>query len=281
MKRFIFMVVIAIGLTTNICAKSGSASVASATGFESIFTTDNTIYGDYYTFYGSTMCKAVQDTSPFDPIDETTYFGASDSLAMAWVHLTYLYEPVRVKCVWVMPDSQVYLELTGDWSSDPQDSGYDYWYWWKFWGWISINEWILADSSKWGIWKVDIFVEENYSGEWNHDTTMHFEIADESVAVHEQYFVDFKEPISFSLLNNYPNPFNPVTTISYQLPKSAYVNLSIYNIFGQLVVTLINEHNNAGYYLVEWNASAVGSGVYFYRIEAGEYTETKKCLILK
>ena len=59
------------------------------------------------------------------------------------------------------------------------------------------------------------------------------------------------------------------------------MNLSIYNVVGQLIETLVNEYDNAGFHTVEWNASRVGSGVYFYRIEAGEYTETKKCLILK
>ena len=63
--------------------------------------------------------------------------------------------------------------------------------------------------------------------------------------------------------------------------KSNFVKLSIYNITGQLIETLVNGHNNAGYHTVLWNASEVGSGLYFYRIEAGEYTETKKCLILK
>ena len=88
-------------------------------------------------------------------------------------------------------------------------------------------------------------------------------------------------PEKFALAQNYPNPFNPVTTISYSLPKSAMVSLSIYNIAGQLVEILVNERKNAGFYSVQWNARNVGSGLYFYRIEAGEYTETKKCVILK
>ena len=88
-------------------------------------------------------------------------------------------------------------------------------------------------------------------------------------------------PQQFFLEQNYPNPFNPITTISYQLPKSAFVNISIYNIVGQLVETMVNEQKNAGYHSVVWNASGVGSGLYFYRIGAGEYLETKKCLILK
>jgi len=88
-------------------------------------------------------------------------------------------------------------------------------------------------------------------------------------------------PNQTKLLNNYPNPFNPVTTISFKLPKYVFVNLSIYNLAGQLVETLVNEQKNAGYYSVEWNAKNVSSGIYFYRIDAGEFSSVKKCLIVK
>jgi len=88
-------------------------------------------------------------------------------------------------------------------------------------------------------------------------------------------------PVEYSLSQNYPNPFNPVTTISYQLPKPAFVNLAVYNVTGQLIETLTNEHKNAGYYQVVWNAGTVGSGLYFYRIEAGEYTKSMKCVVIK
>ncbi|MFQ6617201.1 MAG: T9SS type A sorting domain-containing protein [Fidelibacterota bacterium] len=88
-------------------------------------------------------------------------------------------------------------------------------------------------------------------------------------------------PHSFLLHQNYPNPFNAITAITYQLPKATTVNLSIYNVAGHLVETLVNERKNAGYHSVIWNASGIGSGLYFYQIKAGEYTETKKCVILK
>lgn len=87
--------------------------------------------------------------------------------------------------------------------------------------------------------------------------------------------------IDFELKQNYPNPFNPNTTILYQIPKSALVKLTIYNIAGQLVETLVNEHKTAGSYSVQWNAGTASSGLYFYRISAGEYSAVKKCLILK
>jgi len=85
----------------------------------------------------------------------------------------------------------------------------------------------------------------------------------------------------FVLSQNYPNPFNPKTTISYQIPKSSYVKLTIYDINGRLIETLVAENKNAGYYTIGWNADKVCSGIYFYRIDAGEYTCVKKCLVVK
>ena len=87
----------------------------------------------------------------------------------------------------------------------------------------------------------------------------------------------------FRLEQNYPNPFNATTTIRYQLPKSAFVILSVYDISGRLMETLVNEHKNAGYYAVQWNTEHVGSGIYLYRIDtgAGEFREVRKCLVVK
>ena len=106
-------------------------------------------------------------------------------------------------------------------------------------------------------------------------------IDDAFISIDDQYETKSQIPKKAYIEQNYPNPFNPNTTISYSLPKSAMVSLSIYNITGQLVETLVNERKNAGFYSVQWNAGNVGSGLYFYRIEAGEYKETRKCLILK
>jgi len=88
-------------------------------------------------------------------------------------------------------------------------------------------------------------------------------------------------PKSFVLRQNYPNPFNSVTTISYQLPRSSFVNISIYDITGRLVETLVNENAQPGYYSFEWDASKFSSGVYIYRIKAGGFSATCKCLLLK
>ena len=90
----------------------------------------------------------------------------------------------------------------------------------------------------------------------------------------------------YVLMQNYPNPFNPSTVIKYQLPNTSHTQLNIYNIKGQLVKTLINETQNAGYYNITWDGKnndnrEVASGLYVYRITAGDYVETRKMLLLK
>ncbi len=88
-------------------------------------------------------------------------------------------------------------------------------------------------------------------------------------------------PLQFALSQNYPNPFNPSTVISYQLPVVSNVKLIIYDLLGREVATLVNAVEEPGYKSVEWNAAAVASGVYFYRLKAGDFMQTKKLLLTK
>jgi hypothetical protein len=93
-------------------------------------------------------------------------------------------------------------------------------------------------------------------------------------------------PETFELLQNVPNPFNPTTQISFALPAAAEVNLSVYNVLGQHVKTLVDEYVPAGYQTVTWDgtdysSAPVASGVYFYKIQAGSFNATKKMLMLK
>jgi hypothetical protein len=88
-------------------------------------------------------------------------------------------------------------------------------------------------------------------------------------------------PSDFALDQNYPNPFNPTTTIRYQLPKSTMVLLTVYSNLGQLIVTLVNGFREAGYYRIEWAASNAPSGVYFYRLQAGDFIGTRKMVVVK
>jgi hypothetical protein len=88
-------------------------------------------------------------------------------------------------------------------------------------------------------------------------------------------------PKEFALSQNFPNPFNPSTTIKYDLPLDTRVSLKVFNILGQEVATLVNEEQKAGYRSAEWNAGNVASGVYFYRLEAGHFTQVRKMLLTK
>jgi len=83
------------------------------------------------------------------------------------------------------------------------------------------------------------------------------------------------------LSNNYPNPFNPTTKISYTIPERSNVSLKIFNLLGSEVASLVNEEKSAGTYEIEFNAANLSSGIYFYRIQAGAFVETKKMILLR
>ena len=88
-------------------------------------------------------------------------------------------------------------------------------------------------------------------------------------------------PKDFSLSQNYPNPFNPVTTIKFIVPRSEQVSLKIYNILGEEVATLVADRLSVGSYSYEWDASSLASGVYLYRLQAKDYFETKKMILMR
>ena len=88
-------------------------------------------------------------------------------------------------------------------------------------------------------------------------------------------------PLQFSLSQNYPNPFNAITTIGYVLPQNSNVRLSIYDITGRLLETLVDQSQIIGYYQVGWNASIYSSGVYIYKIQTDEFQQIKKMLLIK
>lgn len=90
-----------------------------------------------------------------------------------------------------------------------------------------------------------------------------------------------KLPTEFALRQNYPNPFNPKTVIGYQLSDISNVNITIYDRLGRKLASLVNERQPAGIYTIEWNAESFPSGIYFYRLSAGSFTEVRKCMLLK
>ena len=88
-------------------------------------------------------------------------------------------------------------------------------------------------------------------------------------------------PASFSLTQNYPNPFNPVTTISYQLPVAGTIRLAVYDMLGREVCVLLNERKEPGGYTATWDAGGMASGMYLYRLVAGDYHAVRKMLVLR
>uniref|UniRef100_A0A7V2ZME3 M28 family peptidase n=1 Tax=Ignavibacterium album TaxID=591197 RepID=A0A7V2ZME3_9BACT len=93
--------------------------------------------------------------------------------------------------------------------------------------------------------------------------------------------VDVLSPDKFVLEQNYPNPFNPTTIISWQSPISGYQTLKVYDILGNEVVTLVNEYKEAGKYKIEFDASNIPSGIYYYKISAGSFSDVKKMMVIK
>ena len=100
----------------------------------------------------------------------------------------------------------------------------------------------------------------------------YFELAEE---------VSIGIPDKFELSQNYPNPFNPVTNLEFGIPKPGFVSLKIYDVLGREMVTLVNETKEPGYYKIKFNAADLASGVYFYRMEAGDFVEVKKFVVMK
>jgi len=105
-------------------------------------------------------------------------------------------------------------------------------------------------------------------------------------AQEEQVTTDVRDgqpamPTQFALAQNYPNPFNPSTTIRYGLPHASRVSLKVYNTLGQEVATLVNEMKPVGVHTLQFDAGSLASGVYFYRIQAGNYIDTKKLILLR
>ncbi len=113
---------------------------------------------------------------------------------------------------------------------------------------------------------------------WNPPGISHgmFSIVSEDVSV-----VKSEQPMQYSLSQNRPNPFNPVTTIPFTLTKESNVTLTVYNVAGGKIAELYDGNLTAGNHSVNWDASGFSSGVYFYKLEAGEFVETKKMMLIR
>lgn len=119
------------------------------------------------------------------------------------------------------------------------------------------------------------------------EATLSFKIIERGKEIGSRNFsLRSEAPATFKLFHNYPNPFNPATTISYQLPEAMRVNILIYNILGQHIATLVNENQKPGNYQFKWDASRQSSGMYLYRFqgtgESGKkYIDDQKMLLIK
>ncbi len=101
----------------------------------------------------------------------------------------------------------------------------------------------------------------------------------DGILMTKQFIFSYIGPKEFKLGQNFPNPFNPVTTIQYQLPQDARVILKVYDILGSEVTTLVNEEQAAGYKEIKFNASNLASGMYIYRIQADKFVSVKKMMV--
>ena len=122
----------------------------------------------------------------------------------------------------------------------------------------------------WGYWSA---WESNETGDWK----VFGSYAQIPLDVNETAAI----PKIFRLYQNYPNPFNPGTTIEFSIPSAQFVMLKVYNLLGQEVVTLVNGLQTAGVHSVQWNASSLSTGFYFYKMETGKFSQTRKLMLMK
>ncbi|HGY56371.1 MAG TPA: T9SS type A sorting domain-containing protein [Caldithrix abyssi] len=146
-------------------------------------------------------------------------------------------------------------------------------------------------------WKYELMDMTSFAGQ---NVYLRFDLSSDGAEVRDGWYVDDIEvlayadapsavqnttdtaPDRFALEQNYPNPFNPVTIIRYQLPVSAQVDLSVYDLLGQKITSLVAEHQNPGTYRVSWDARHMAAGVYLYRLSVGNrYIQTRKMLLIK
>ena len=146
---------------------------------------------------------------------------------------------------------------------------------------LGILKWRSIDTAGYGI--SQIIVDDNFNiyatGSAHFSSRMYTVKYSQPLGINPQIN---NIPNDYYLFQNYPNPFNPETKISYEIPSDVNVTIKIFDVIGREVATLINnEFKKAGIYTVEWNASKYASGIYFYRLEAGEYRNVRKMTLVK
>jgi len=139
---------------------------------------------------------------------------------------------------------------------------------------VTINFNYTAPSAA-GIDTLHATVDAGYSGKWNWAPGKRIVVKTTSGIINNS------APVSFALNQNYPNPFNPVTKINYSIAKSGNVKLTVYNILGNEIMTLVNGKSEAGNYSVIFDGANLSSGVYFYKLETESFTDVKRMTLLK
>ena len=130
-------------------------------------------------------------------------------------------------------------------------------------------------------WNIDYFIEASDEEFTTVSEQGEFVFDNISLSIDDEVI-----PEIFVLHQNYPNPFNPITSLRYDLPEDGLVNITIYDMMGRIVKTLVNGSQTAGYKSIRWNATndrnePVSAGLYLYTIQAGEFRQTKKMVLLK
>ncbi len=138
---------------------------------------------------------------------------------------------------------------------------------------VSVHFFTISDSTGNGHVQIQIGTAHNP----NVRTIINQIASTEPTAVHDQDQV----VKNFKVDQNYPNPFNPATTISYAIPHRANVNIKVYNITGREITTLVNEVKDPGAYSVNFNAENLSSGIYFYKVSAGQFSTVRKMILIK
>jgi len=138
-------------------------------------------------------------------------------------------------------------------------------------GWFDVSTGLSVTQVKCLASMGDYLIAGTENGIWRRAMTQLTTVEDKNNSI----------PIAYSLAQNYPDPFNPTTTINFSVPKTSLVNLKVYDLLGREVTTLVNENKSIGNYSVRFNAGKLVSGVYFYRMQAGDFVQTKKLILLK
>ena len=147
---------------------------------------------------------------------------------------------------------------------------------------VEENQWYNFDVANSGLGYnyVRALCEDNFGNLWIGERGLSVYKEDGIITnINEAY----TQPLNhaFALMQNYPNPFNPRSKIKYQIAKAGQINLSVYDILGRKISELVNEYMSPGTYEIEFNGSDLSSGVYFYRLNVGEYSSTKKFILMK